>query len=190
MSVNGGAFNSVSSSYVISGTSPVTLTPGYYPNGLIASGIGVTVTMQPGIYYMGGAVTVSGSVGFQVSGPTSTQTGTGVMFYGASGGFNFSGTGATNIPAPSTGTYQGISIFENRTSTAAVTLSGSENQSFGGTIYAADGAVTLSGTSTATFGSTVMGAQYIVGSLTISGSGNITVNGGAGAPLREIQLIQ
>ena len=190
MSVNGGAFQSVSSSYVISGSSPVTLTPGYYPNGFLASGSS-TVTLQPGIYYMGGGFDVSGSVGFQVSGPSNSQTGTGVMFYMAgSSAFNFSGSGSTNLPAPSTGTYQGLSIFVNRSSTAAVNLSGSENQTIGGTIYAARGTINLSGSATSTYGSTILGAQYICYNLNISGSGEITVNGGQGTPVRNIQLIQ
>jgi hypothetical protein len=183
MSVNLGAFVDVGTSYVISGSLPVTLTPGYYPNGLVASGSS-TVTLQPGIYYMGGGITVSGSVGFQVSGPSSSQTGTGVMFYSASSALNFSGSGSTNIPAPSTGTYQGMSIFVNRSSTAAITLSGSENQSFGGTIYAAGSPINLSGSSAITY------AQFICYSLNISGSGNITVNGGQGTPIRNIQLCQ
>ena len=117
------------------------------------------------------------------------------MFYNAgSSGFNFSGTGATNLPAPSMGTYQGLSIFVSRTSTAAITLSGSENQSFGGTMYAAGGTINLSGTSNATYGSTTMGAQYICYNLNISGFGSITVAGqaatGQGVPVRDIQLIQ
>jgi hypothetical protein len=190
MSVNGGSFESVSSSYVISGTSPVTLTPGHYPNGFIASGSSM-VTLQPGIYYMGGGITVSGSIGFQVSGPSDSQTGTGVMFYStAAGGLNFSGTGPLNIPAPSTGTYQNISIFQARTSTAALTLSGSENWNWGGTMYAAGGTINLSGSSSATYGSTIMGAQYICNKINISGSGTITVSGGNGTPVRTIQLIQ
>jgi hypothetical protein len=190
VSVNGGAFTTVTSTLVISGSSPVTLTPGYYPDGIVASGSAM-ITLQPGLYYMGGQIDVSGSIGFQVSGAPSSQTGTGVMFYNSgSAAFTFSGTGPMNIPAPSTGTYQGISIFEDRSSTQAITLSGSENQTIGGTIYAAGGSVTLSGTATATVGSTVMGAQYIVYKLTISGSGSITVNHQGGTPVRTIQLVQ
>ena len=73
------------------------------------------------------------------------------------------------------GTYAGITVFQDRSNTASATMSGGSNVSNTGTFYLPSATLTLSGSS----GVGVMGSQFIVNKLTFSGSAGITVNYGS-----------
>jgi hypothetical protein len=118
----------------IAGVGPdVTLQPGTYVGGLSISG-SRNVILQPGIYVMQAGFN---NYGFSF-GSTGSLTGDGVMIYNdptGGGGplqntINITGSGAVTLTPPSSGTYQGISIFQARNANNFVTinhLSGSTN---------------------------------------------------------------
>ena len=70
------------------------------------------------------------------------------------------------------GTYSGITVFQDRSNTASAAMSGGSNISNTGTFYFPSAKLTLSGTS----GVGVMGSQFIVKSLAFSGGAGIKVN--------------
>src|SRR5262249_54666123 len=92
-----------------------TLQPGVYVGGISMSG--GSRTLWPGIYYMqGGGITMTGA---------SSITGSGVMIYNDGGGaIKLAGSGAVTLSPPSSGTYAGLCLYQNRTSTTGVTLTG------------------------------------------------------------------
>jgi len=65
--------------------------PGYYPSGLVMPNNYSTVIFKPGIYYLNGSLTVSGSTTLRVAKPSGYQQTDGVMFYFLTGSLNFSG---------------------------------------------------------------------------------------------------
>ena len=70
------------------------------------------------------------------------------------------------------GTYAGITVFQDRSNTASAAMSGGSNISNTGTFYFPSAKLTLSGNS----GVGVMGSQFIVKSLTFSGTAGIKVS--------------
>ena len=144
-------------------TSGQTLQPGLYVGGITISSQ-PNVTLAPGIYYLQGG-------GFTMSGGSSSLIAKGVMIYngaslsGSTGKITLSGGGAVTMSPLTDGDYAGMAIFQDRTSTQTVTLSGGSNWNFTGTVYAAKAHVDVSGGSGAT-----MGSQYISDTLTLSGS--------------------
>ena len=116
----------------ISGNTVVTLQPGTYNGGIQISG-NAKVTFAPGTYYLNGG-------GFSVSG-NAVVTGTGVFVYNApksvSDAINISGNASVTLSASTSGAYQGVAIFQNRTSTAAITITGNGSLKLTGTLYAA-----------------------------------------------------
>jgi hypothetical protein len=64
--------------------------PGYYPNGINPWNY-ITIIFEPGVYYMNGSLTTSGSNTMRMAKPSGYQQTDGVMFYFYSGSFNVSG---------------------------------------------------------------------------------------------------
>jgi hypothetical protein len=158
----------------------VNLQAGYYNSGLTTGG-SVNVTLgDSGIYYFNGGITW-GSSGTLISGTTvptagtlATTNRTNVMIYinpGASAnGFDVQ-QGIVQLLPPTSGTYQGISIFENRTSSKAINISAAHAYTdIEGTIYAAGASMTLSGSS-----NIIVGSSFIANTITLSGSSNFTI---------------
>ncbi len=151
-----------------------TLQPGTYIGGITVSGSNA-VTLQPGIYYLeGGGLTVSGNA---------TVTGTSVMIYitGVTGNsINLSGKAVVTLTPLTSGTYQGIVLFQNRTSNAAITISGNASLNSTGTEYAPGATVTLSGNEdTDNPTHTSLGSQWIIDDLTLSGNAQFTISADA-----------
>lgn len=153
-----------SSAITLSGSQTRTLSPGVYDGGFTLSGSSA-ITLSPGMYYInGGGITMSGSSGI---------SGSGVFIYNTGGGsINLSGTGTIALSPMTSGTYQGITVFQDRTNTAGATMSGGSNINNSGTFYFPNARLTLSGSS----GVAAVGAQIIAKDLTFSGSAGITVN--------------
>jgi hypothetical protein len=145
-----------------------TLQPGVYQGGISVSGQGGLI-LQPGTYYMDGG-------GFSFTGQGSL-TATGVTIFNApqsnSDTINIqgSGKGAINVTPPTSGLYQGISIFQERNSTPPLNISGNGNFSFLGTFYAAKALLKISGNSPNNY----IGSQYISYDLSISGTGGVGI---------------
>jgi len=100
-------------------------TPGRYCT-LDLTGNG-TINFAPGVYYIDNGFTAKGNV---------TVTGQGVTFYIAGGAVTITGNSTVNLRAPTSGTYEGITIFQNRTNTEGATITGSTNLTIGGLYFA------------------------------------------------------
>jgi hypothetical protein len=161
-----------------------TLQPGVYIGGItISSKPGVT--MLPGIYYLQGG-------GFTMSGGSSSLTANGVMIYngagfnGQTGKMSITGGGALTLTPPTSGPYYGMAIFQDRTSTQTLSLSGGSAFSLTGTVYAAKAHVDVSGGSGAS-----MGSQYVSDTLTLSGSSTFQdIVPSLGYSPRDIRLVE
>jgi Flp pilus assembly protein TadG len=171
-----------SATSVGSGTT-VTLQPGVYQGGISISGTG-SVALAPGIYILNGG-------GLQVSG-NGSLSGSGVMIYNtggsSAGAINISGNGTINLTPPTSGPYQGISIFQDRSVTQTVQLSGNGSVQVTGAVYAAAATIQLSGN--ASSGSTV-GGGFIAARVTASGNGQFTVQQGTNRPrIPDVELVE
>ena len=152
-----------SSAIDLSGTTSRTLNPGVYKGGINMSGSS-SITLNPGIYYINGG-------GIDMSGATDI-TGNGVFIYNTGGGtLNLSGTSNISLSPMTSGTYAGITMFQDRANTSSVSMSGGSNVSNTGTFYFPSATLNLSGSSgVATFGS-----QFIVNKVAFSGTSGIDI---------------
>jgi Putative Flp pilus-assembly TadE/G-like len=170
-----------SSTLKITGKNPVTLNPGLYIGGISISGQG-NVTMNPGIYYLQAG-------GFSDTGQGSLL-GNGVMLYNDNGGgtINISGQGQVTISPPTSGPYQGISIFQDRSSSAAISVTGNGNTNITGTFYAANALLNIKGNGT---GNNI-GSQYVSYDLKVTGNGdiNITYESSSAPKVRVFGLVE
>jgi Flp pilus assembly protein TadG len=156
-----------SSSIALSGSMTRTLNPGVYNGGITLSG-SASVTLNPGVYYINGG-------GINLSNLTSI-TGNGVFIYNTGGGaINLSGSGTISLNPMNTGTYAGLTVFQDRSSTVGATMSGGSNIKNTGTFYYPSATLTLSGSS----GVSNVGAQVIAKNLTFSGMSSIKVTYGS-----------
>lgn len=124
-------------------------------SGLSVAG-GSTLTFNPGIYVINGTFSVSGGAAL---------SGSGVTFYLPQGGsVSISGGGILNLKAPTSGPFNGILFYEDRSDTQSGLISGGANSTLQGIIYFPNAGLTLSGgTDSQTY------ASIIAGSLSFSG---------------------
>jgi hypothetical protein len=113
----------------------------------------------------------------------------GVMIYltGANAAISVSGQSSVNLFALSTGTYAGMSIFQDRGDSAGWSVSGNGTLNTTGTIYAPAANVIASGN-----GGTVA-YQIIASSMTVNGTGNVvayTTTAGQIAATRSFGLVE
>jgi hypothetical protein len=149
------------------GNQVVTVDPGAYLGGIKISGQ-ASLIMNPGIYYMVGG-------GFSFTGQGSL-TAIGVMIVNLpqsnSDVININGTGAINMSPMTTGIYQGILLWQQRSSTNTIYVTGNGTSQISGTFYAAHGTLNVSGNGS----QDVLGSQYISYDMKVNGNGNFAVN--------------
>jgi len=151
------------------GTAPMQLQPGTYVGGIKISGAG-QVTMAPGIYYIQGG-------GFSVKGKGNV-VGDGVMIYntGAKPGAVSLG-GRVKLTPPTTGTYAGIVLFQDRAARAAVSVSGAATLT--GTLYAPSAKLSVTGHGNLTEHAdpaNALNALIIALDLNVSSSASLTID--------------
>ena len=166
-----------------------TLNPGVYCGGIKVTGSN-TVTLNPGLYVLNGG-------GFNASGSGLIQ-GTGVIFYNtgtSSSGINkyddvhFNGSTTFHLSAPTSGTYEGILYFQDRSIAGSGNIiKGTSSSTFDGVLYAAGGNIDYTGNSS------VNGYTAIVAD-TIKFSGNSTLKNNysslpRGNPIRNGALME
>jgi Putative Flp pilus-assembly TadE/G-like len=150
-------------------------------NGLSISGSG-TVTLNPGVYVINGALSSSGSA---------TISGTGITFYLAppNGSVSLTGSGALDISAPTdpSNPYNGILFYEDPSDTNAMKVAGNSNSQIQGIFYAPNASLTLTGTSGSNFY-----ADLVVHSLSISGNGTLQNYSGINKnePITSARLVE
>jgi hypothetical protein len=150
-----------------------TINPGIYPDGISLSS-GQTVTMNPGVYIIekGGLSLSAGA----------SLTGDGVMIFntvanypgtsGPCGAVSFAGASTWDLSAPTSGTYQGMLIFQDPSCNTTLNISGQGGGvSATGTIYAPTALTSLSGSSSFTINS-----KIVAKSVGVSGGATFTVN--------------
>jgi hypothetical protein len=176
--VQPGTYTSISNT----GSGTVTLAAGNYiiTGSLTNTGSGALV-LGAGNYSIGGNFTTTGSgavtlgtdSSFTVGGNLSLTgsgalTGTGETFY-TEGSTTLTGSGNMNLTAPTSGTYDGVLVFQARSDTDAMSITGSGGDSIKGIVYAPASALTLTGS-----GSMTVSLDMIVDSLSVTGSGSVT----------------
>jgi hypothetical protein len=81
--------------------------------------------------------------------------------------------GATaSISSPTSGSWQGVSVFFDRANTGTMTLTGSSASSFSGSIYLKSGGTTLTGSS----GVFTLNSLIVTSTLTKTGNSGIDVS--------------
>jgi len=152
--------------------------------GITISGKG-SATLMPGIYYMDGG-------GFSMSGQGNLLA-NGVMIFNAptatsdTVSITGSDSGSVTITPPTTGLYQGLTVFQDRQATATLTVSGSGSMYVTGTFYAANALMKVSGG-----GASQIGSQFISRFLEINGNGglNIDYDPNQAIPRRILGLVE
>jgi hypothetical protein len=132
---------------------------------------------------MGAAISISGNSG-------NSLTGNGVMiFIGPSGSLKISGNGSVTLSPPTSGIYQGMLIFQSRSNSNMLSVTGNGLMSLTGSIYAADATVSATGN-----GDTVA-TQIIAYQVQNKGAGqggavNVSYNSNNVAKTRQLNLVE
>jgi hypothetical protein len=152
-----------------SGSATLDLYPGYYA-GINVTGSGSVVLHDnvdgsPGIYWIG-------SQGFSATNAGGISGSNVLIYSNGTGNISLTGTGSVTISPPTTGPYQGISIWQERTSNKQVSITASGNMDIQGTFYAAAAKVTI--TNNGSLNNTIA-SQWIAYDLSVTGTGSMTV---------------
>lgn len=141
-----------------------TLEPGLYQGGLTLGG-GMTITMNPGLYYFkGGNFTVANGV---------RLSGSGVTLFFDTGAVNFQGGTTITLSAPTSGTYKAIVLFQDRANTTSLNnIANGATVNMTGALYAPQAPLTIAG---GAWGASY-GTQFIVRSLNLSNGVNVSIN--------------
>jgi hypothetical protein len=140
------------------GSSGPNILPGYYPNGLPKGDL----TLAAGVYYIDGGISLKGNETINAT--------AGVMIYLRTGGVSMGGNTSISISPPTSGTYKGISFYQDRSNSSPVTLQGTPGANNSGVLYFPASHVTLAGTPIGT------GSQLIADTLEVQGNALANIN--------------
>jgi hypothetical protein len=149
----------------ISGNSSVTLSPGYYSQGISISG-SASVVFEPGMYLLGGQ-------GLRIT--SGSVQGEGVCFVMMSGTLSIAGCSSLSLSAPTGGSMANVVICQPASNTSGLSLSGGSTTVITGSIYAPGALITLSGTSTLEGDGPLMGDLVTADRVTIVGNGQVRI---------------
>ncbi len=154
----------------LSGHDSLTLNPGLYSQIQISGQASLTLT--PGIYVIaGGGLAVSGQGSVTGTGVTIYNAGSGYAYNpstgvvsdgGTFGSISLGGNGTFTLSAPASGPYTNVAIFQSRTNSRPLSLSGNAAAGLTGTVYAAAAEAGLSGNAQLT-GSLVVATLSVTG---------------------------
>jgi hypothetical protein len=145
-----------------------TINPGFYPGGISLSGKS-DLTLLPGVYVIGGGLSISGQAQME---------GKGVTLVISTGGVSMSGTGDVELSPPESGSLAGMVLIQPAANTSGLSLSGGANFQMHGHLYAPKAVLTLSGNSVADGDGPQFGTSVVAASVTISGNGLIKIGAG------------
>jgi hypothetical protein len=118
----------------------------------------VTATLNPGVYYINGNLTVSGGASLQGTG--------GVTFYITNGGsVSITGGATMNLTAPTSGSLSGILFYQDPADTSKFKFSGGTAGTINGIFYVPGAELDLSGGS-----GQVLNVDLVVGTLNVIGN--------------------
>jgi len=155
----------------------VVLQPGVYDCTIDPSGQW-GVEFVGGDYLITGGVVLDGNNDFVFGAGTNLLVrdgsgreafGDGVTFYIDEGQVVLTGTGDVDLTAPDAGDYAGIVIFQNRSLSSTVELSGNATADGRGTVYALSAQIHLVGNTNTSF-------QFISDTFLMDGNSNVTIN--------------
>ncbi len=135
----------------------------YYITGGIVLNGGGDVTFGSGLYFIQGE-------GLIITG-NGVVTGDGVTFYIDEGQVTLTGTGDTQLKAPTSGPYEGVVIFQNRSLTTTVNMSGDAISDGWGAVYAAGAQIRLVGNT-----DSISLHQFISDTFLMDGNSTITID--------------
>ena len=164
---NTAAGTSTETNYSLGNGNTATRGPGVYCGGISVTG-SATLTLLPGTYIMNGG-------GFNVGNSGIVNASGGVFIYNtatsghSAGPVSVQGSGTLNLVAPSSGTYQGIAFFQDRSLANVATIANSGTGNITGTYYFPDAAFNFTG---ATAAATT--AAFVANTITVSGSSSLT----------------
>jgi Flp pilus assembly protein TadG len=163
-----------SSGVKLNGNQTRTINPGVYC-GDVSVGGQATLTLSPGLYIFQGNLSVSGGA---------SLIGSGATIYMQSGGVGFAGGSIINLTAPTSGTYQGIAIFQDRADANTMTLNGGATQFISGAVYGAAAPIAYTGGTTAQATNTMLVGNTVtfVGNTDINAAPATQYTGGVGGP--------
>lgn len=150
-----------------------TVSPGQYDSITIKGVASDQVVFSPGIYV------IDGSGGLAIPG-NATISGDGVMFYfTGTATINMTGTPSMDLIAPSSGTYQGILMYQDPTdtNTNGPSLGGNTGSTYQGVLYFPNDNLTFYGNN-----NTLSTGIVITSSLSLSGNPTVNLEGNAGLP--------
>ncbi len=147
------------------------LQPGYYPKGLPNGNL----KLAGGVYYIDGNVNIGGN--------TTIDASAGVMIYLHTGGITMSGSSSIKINPPASGTYKGISFYQDRSNTSPDTLQGTPGASNSGVFYFPSAHLTIAGNPTST------ASQLIADTLDIQGNTQLSISYDHGYPIPRHQSL-
>ena len=137
------------------------------------------MTLCAGQYIVKGNLSLTGS---------GNLTAKGVTFY-TTGTTSITGSGGMDLEAPTSGDYNGVLFYQDRSDSHAISFTGSSGNKIQGIFYAADAAMTLTGS-----GSVSMAADFIADSISLTGSGTIADAGyssvNAGSVLSRTAMVE
>jgi hypothetical protein len=159
----------------------VVINPGVYCNGITVNG--GTLTMNPGVYILsGGGLTLKAGAGIAGSGVTIYNTTANGYAYKP---ITSAGNTAINLTAPTSGAFESILIYTDRTitNTTANTITGNNTSIITGTIYMPGVPLSFTGNSTL-----IAYTVLAVNKLTLTGNASINDDYSSlanGAPVRS-----
>jgi len=160
------------------GSATHTINPGCYTR-ISQTGSG-NLTLNPGIYYLDGT-------GFRMTG-SGDLLANGVLIYLKTGSVSLTGSGDRYISPMTSGAYQGLALYLDKTNSNTVSITGSGDSSFSGTVYAPSSNITITGSG----GTFVLDSQIVCSRLTVTGSGgmNVTYNADHNYQIPSVSTIE
>ena len=151
------------------------LLPGIY-NCAINAEAGSNYTFEAGNYLVTGGIRLAGGVSATFKGGEFTLQGSGLtvtatanmtsnetMFYIDQGSLTLDGSADLELMAPTSGDYEGVLFFQNRSNTNDITITGGAAGNNLGIVYAVGATVVYSGTASTSF-------QFVVDKFTTGGT--------------------
>jgi hypothetical protein len=118
---------------------------------------GASATLNPGIYYINGNLSLSGGA---------SLSGTGVTFYITNGGtVNITGGATMNLTAPTSGSLNGILFYQDPADTSNFKFAGGTAGTINGIFYLPNAQLNLNGGSGQT-----LNVDLVVGTLNVTGN--------------------
>jgi hypothetical protein len=190
----GAAYNKLMNNGVqygkVTGSAQITLFPGNYSGDLNinhTTNDGAVITLQTGVYYFGGNVSLNGY------GTVKSGNG-GTMLYLANGAFsNSSSHVAMSVSPMTSGTYSNpaIAIWQDGNNQNQFNSSNGGNLNISSGIFYAPNVNTQVQLNSKSGSTVTLGSEVICGSLQLGGSGGYSVNvGQSSAPGRNLYLVE